>query len=244
MEGALTYTVCITGTTRGIGLELARQYAKDGWKVLACSRHPEAQSLKDLTDEFENVSVLELDVRNEQHIETLAKLLQGQLIDLLINSAGIYGQMENDDEGEQAFDSVTAGAMKKVFMVNAVAPLMISRALLPSVEISQLKTMVTISSRGGSISDNTSGGAYAYRPSKAAVNMVMKSLAVELIPKQIRVLLLHPGWVKTDMGGPNALIDVETSVKEMRQFLDEKTRDQTLDTDNIFFNRQGDLVPW
>jgi len=240
----MNYTVCITGTTRGIGLELAKQYAEAGWKVLACSRHPEATALQELKNSYPHLSVLELDVCNAQQITKLANRLQNTPIDLLINSAGIFGQKEEEDEPDQAFETITPQTLQDVFMTNAIAPLMVARSLLNNLIESQLKTVVTITSRAGSIGDNTSGGMYAYRASKAAINMLMKSFAVDLHAKQIKVFLLHPGWVKTDMGGPDALITAETSVKGMRQVIDEKAKEPTINTQNLFFNYQGEELPW
>ena len=240
----MSYTVCITGTTRGIGLELAKQYAEAGWKVLACSRHPEAVALQTLKNLNSNLSILELDVCNQRHIEKLARDLQDTPIDLLINSAGIYSKEEENDEDTQTLEAVSLENMQAVFRTNSIAPLMISQALLNNLMISQLKTNVTITSRVGSISDNLSGGSYAYRASKAAVNMVMKGLAVDLYSKKIKVLLLHPGWVKTDMGGPEAPIDVTSSVRGMRTVINEKIKEQIPDTENLFFNYRGESLPW
>lgn len=237
-------TVCITGTTRGIGLELAKQYAEAGWDVLACSRHPKTAALQALKNLHSNLSILELDVCDQRQIEKLARDVQDTPIDLLINSAALYGKDEEDDEHKQTFETVSPEAMQAVFTTNSIAPLMLSRALLNNLMRSKLKTIVTVTSRGGSIGDNTSGGAYAYRASKAAVNMVMKGLAVDLQLQKIKVLLLHPGWVKTDMGGPDALIDVTTSVEGMRRVIDEKIKEQVLDTENLFFNYRGEGLPW
>jgi NAD(P)-dependent dehydrogenase (short-subunit alcohol dehydrogenase family) len=237
-------TVLITGTNRGIGLEFAKQYAEAGWDVMACSRHPEANALQDLKRKHSNVSVWELDVCNEEQIKNLANNLQEKPIDLLINSAGIYGHQESDEETHQPLMTVTPEAMLKVYKVNCVAPVMVTRSLLNNIGRSELKTIVTISSRAGSIGDNTSGDTYAYRPSKAAVNMVMKSLAVDLKPQNIKVLLLSPGWVKTDMGGPDALIDAQTSVKRMRQIIDDRIQNPTIETGDIFYHYNGEKLPW
>lgn len=134
--------------------------------------------------------------------------------------------------------------MCKVYLVDCIALLLVSRALLNNVLKSQLKTIATISSRAGSISDNKSGGDYAYRPAKAGVNQIMKSLAVEKKDQELRVLPLSPGWVKTDMGGPDAKIDSETSVKGMHQVIDTQIKKPTIDTDNIFFHYDGTILPY
>jgi NAD(P)-dependent dehydrogenase (short-subunit alcohol dehydrogenase family) len=243
-EHHMKHTVCITGTTRGIGLEFAKQYAEAGWEVLACSRHPQAPVLQELKKEYTNVSIWELDVCMEDQIKQLAKDLQDKPIDLLINNAGIYGLKEDDDDADQTLETVSIEAMEKVYRVNCIGPLLVTRSLLNNIKKSQLKTIVTITSRAGSIGDNSSGDMYAYRPSKAGVNIVMKSLAVQLKPQEIRVLLLHPGWVKTDMGGTGAEVDVQTSVSKMRQVIEKQTLNPEIDTDNLFFNRQGEILPW
>jgi len=240
----MNHTVLITGTTRGIGLEFAKQYAEAGWEVLACARRVEAPGLQALKNKYSNLSILELDVCDQQQIEKLSTRLQGKPIDLLINSAGIFGIKEEGREENQTFETVDGKAMQTVFMTNTVAPLMIARALINNLVKSQLKTVVTITSRVGSIQDNTSGGMYAYRASKVAVNMVMKSFAVDLQSEKIKVILLHPGWVKTDMGGPDALVDVETSVTGMRQVIDQKINGSTINTQNLFFNYENNELPW
>lgn len=236
----MSNTVCITGTTRGIGLEFVKQYAEVGWKVFACSRHPKATALQRLKSMYSNVSILKLDVCEQSQIEKLAIGLQDIPIDLLINSAGIYGS----DEYKQNFENVRFEEMQGVFMTNSLAPLVISRTLLPNLVSGELKTIVTLTSRMGSISDNTSGGSYAYRVSKAAINMVMKNLAIDLQSKKIKVILLHPGWVKTDLGGPEALIGVTDSVKGMRTVIDKKLKEEAINTEHLFFNYRGEIVPW
>lgn len=236
----MTNTVFITGATRGIGLELSKQYAKANWKVLACSRHPETPDLQALKNLHSNVSIVKLDVSNQDEIKKVATDLRDTPIDLLINCAGIYG----NGKREQDLEDITPEDMEAVFKTNSIAPLMVSRAFLPQLELSRFKTIVTISSRIGSITDNTSGEIYAYRTSKAAVNMIMKSLAVDLSPKKIKVILLHPGWVKTDMGGAGADIDVSTSVEGMRRVIESKLEVSTPDTEHLFFNYKGEAIPW
>ncbi|MGB2833959.1 MAG: SDR family oxidoreductase [Methylotenera sp.] len=203
------YTVLITGANRGIGLEFCKQYASDGWQVLACCRHPQsATMLQALAAKHSHVKVLALEVGDFEQIEALALTLEDNAIDVLINNAGVYPQTDSN-----------AGDWAEAFKINSMAPLKMAQAFTPHVAKSTLKKIATLSSKMGSLDDNTSGGSYIYRSSKAAVNMVMKSLSIDLKPAGIAVVTLHPGWVQTDMGGSNALINTQTSVTGLRKVI-------------------------
>ena len=213
-------TTLITGTNRGIGLEFTRQYAADGWRVLACARRPDrSDALNTLAAQYsKQISVHRLDVGDDLGIDQLASSLTGQPIDLLINNAGVYtdprgGALNNDDYE----------AWTRSFLINTMATLKMVRAFRPHVVGSGQKTVVTISSKMGSIAENDSGGSYMYRSSKAAVNMVVKTLAIDLKPAGVIAIVLHPGWVKTDMGGPHALISSMQSVSGMREVISRLT---------------------
>ena len=121
-----------------------------------------------------------------------------------------------------------------------VAPVMLAQALLDNVASGNRKLIASITSKMGSLADNTSGGSYAYRSSKTALNMAMKSLAIDLHDRGISVIVLHPGWVQTDMGGPNGLINVDESVMQMRKILDQAGPDES----GRFFDRDGSVIPW
>jgi len=227
------HTVLITGANRGLGLEFTKQYAQDGWQVLACCRDPESASqLKSLASSKPDIKLLPLDVSDFSQVDKLSKELKGQSIDLLINNAGIY---PDSSWGHINYDD-WAQALK----INAMAPLKMSEAFLENVTSSQLKKIVTLSSKMGSLDDNTSGGSYIYRTSKTAVNMVMKSLAIDLKPKGIASTVLHPGWVQTDMGGPNGLINTQQSVAGMRKVIDQLT----LQNSGRFIAYDGKEIPW
>lgn len=199
----------ITGANRGIGLEFVKQYAKDGWQVFACCREPEsAHELQALTKTQHNIQVMALDVAEFDQIDILAAALRDRKIDLLINNAGIYPPSD--------FNHVNYEEWETAFRVNSMAPFKMTKAFTPHLSKGQLKKVATLSSKMGSIDDNTSGGSYIYRTSKTAANMVMKSLAIDLHAIGISVVTLHPGWVQTDMGGSNALIDTRTSVSGLR----------------------------
>ncbi|MGR8940475.1 MAG: SDR family oxidoreductase [Gammaproteobacteria bacterium] len=225
-------TVLVTGANRGLGLEFCRQYAAEGWDVLACCRHPEkAGQLAVLP----NVRVLELDVGDFAEIDRLAKELKDTAIDVLINNAGVYG-----DSSGHGFGQLDYAAWTRTLLINTQAPVKMAEAFLPHLQRGKHKRLVSVSSQMGSIADNGSGGSILYRTSKAALNAAMKSLAIDLKGLDIGVLVLHPGWVKTDMGGPNALIDAETSVTGMRRVIAESTSKQS----GCFVKYDGSSLPW
>ncbi|SFW25177.1 SDR family oxidoreductase [Nitrosovibrio sp. Nv17] len=226
-------TVLVTGANRGIGLEFCRQYAADGWRVLACARQPGTSgALHALAAGHPGqVTVHGLDVGVSDHIDALARSLDSHPIDLLLNNAGVYPP---DDPALD--EAVWAGA----FLINAIAPLHMARAFAPHLARGTGKIIATLSSKMGSISDNSSGGSYLYRSSKAAANMLMKTLAVDLAPAGILTVALHPGWVRTDMGGPNALISAEQSVSGMRAVIARLTPADS----GTFIAYDGRPVPW
>ena len=228
-------TILITGANRGIGLEFVKQYANEQCQVIACCRNPSlAKELTALNDKNANVDLLTLDINNQDHIEQLKNQFSNKPLDCLINNAGVYGK-----SGE-TFATLSTENMINTFSSNVCGTLSVCQALLQPISKSQEKMIVTISSKMGSIDDNQSGSAYAYRASKTALNAVMKSLAIDTKPKGIRVLILHPGWVKTDMGGPNAAISTEKSVTGMRHVIDHL---DTSDSGN-FYNYDGSPISW
>lgn len=232
MEGNMSTTL-ITGTNRGIGLEFTKQYAEAGWNVLACCRHPEsADKLNALAAQHSNITIYPLDVANFKQVDALAEQLNNVAIDVLINNAGVYpsGGL-SDKEVEDWLNG---------FKINSIAPLKIATAFTPHIAKSELKKLATLSSKMGSIDDNTSGGSYMYRTTKTAVNMVMKSLSIDLEPSGIAVVTLHPGWVETDMGGSNALINTETSVRGLRKVIDKLSLANT----GKFIAYDGKQIAW
>lgn len=230
-------TVLITGANRGIGLEFARQYAADGWQVVACCRQPrQAEALNRLADQYKDrFSIHRLDVRELAEIDQLSHKLQDLPIDILINNAGVYPHAQNGE-----FDRISYDDWMEAFRVNTFAPLKMVEALIEQIACSQLKIVATITSKMGSIADNQRGGSYIYRSSKAAVNMVVKSLAIDLQPRGIIAVLLHPGWVQTDMGGRGALISTKQSVTGMKSILGRVTHSDT----GKFIAYDGQHIPW
>lgn len=227
----------ITGTNRGIGLEFSKQYAETGWRVFACCRHPgKADALKQLAAQHPgSLSLHALDVADFDQIEGLAAELAGEKIDLLVNNAGIYA-----DTFRGGFGATDYQAWLRAFCVNTTAPLKMAETFASQIAQSQQKKIVCISSKMGSIAENTSGGCYLYRSSKAALNMVVKSLSIDLAPRGLLTAALHPGWVQTDMGGPNALITTQQSVAGMRQVIEQLTSQQS----GGFYAYDGKEIPW
>ena len=231
-------TLLITGANRGIGLEFCRQYAAAGWRVLACCRDPgKADALNKLAARYPDlVKPHALDITNHAQIEQLARTLADEAIDLLINNAGVYPTA--DKRG--GFGHTDYAEWMAAFNINTMAPLKMVEAFVQQIARSKLKLIVTITSQMGSIADNSSGGSYLYRSSKAAANMVVKSLAVDLKEKGITSVAFNPGWVKTDMGGPNAMIPVEQSVADMRKVIAGLTPADT----GKFIGNDGLVIPW
>jgi NAD(P)-dependent dehydrogenase (short-subunit alcohol dehydrogenase family) len=230
-------TALITGASRGIGLEFCRQYAADGWRVLACCRHPErSDALNKLAAQYpELIELHALDVVDHAQIKHLAQVLASESIDLLVNNAGIYPDSDNRGFGHTDYAEWT-----RAFRINTMAPLKMAESFAGQITGSKLKTIVTITSMMGSIADNRGGGSYLYRSSKAAVNMVVKSLSIDLKPAGITAVVFHPGWVKTDMGGPNALVSAEQSVSGMRRLIGRLT----IADSGKFFGYDNREIPW
>jgi len=229
-------TVLVTGANRGLGLEFCRQYAGAGWEVLACCRQPgQAEDLSQLAGQFKSIELFALDVADFAQVDTLASRMSGRAIDVLINNAGIFG-----DKPGKGFGLVDYEAWSQTLRVNTQAPVKIAEAFLSHIQAGDRKLLVAISSLMGSIADNTSGGGLLYRTSKAALNAAMKTLAIDLSKFSVGVLTLHPGWVKTDMGGPNALIDAAESVTGMRAVIEGFSLPQS----GCFVNYSGKPMPW
>ncbi len=209
------HTVLITGTNRGLGLEFTKQYAADGWQVIACCRAPKtAAALSALAKAYpDNLIIYALDVADFAQIDALAERLKDKKIDILLNNAGIYP--------DSSLDTINYEGWAQAFKINTMAPYKMVEAFIQNVTKSELKKIVVLSSKMGSLSDNTSGGSYIYRTSKAATNMMMKSLSLDLKAQGIACGIFHPGWVQTDMGGPNGLINTQQSVVGLRQVITE-----------------------
>lgn len=231
-------TILITGANRGIGLELAKQYLNAGWQVIACCRDPaNANELNKLAhQQLENKKLLiaKLDVTHSEDIKRLANELKDFSIDICINNAGIWGP------SDMSFGAIEPNSWLKAFEINTIAPLMLAQALINQIARSKHKIIANISSIMGSVSANTEGNTYVYRSSKAALNAVTKSLAIDLKPKDITVVALHPGWVKTAMGGPDAEISAEQSVAGIKKILSSLTLNDT----GCFISYDDKVLSW
>lgn len=229
-------TVLVTGANRGLGLEFARQYAADGWRVFAACRDPAAaKELGELAGGSGGaIRVLALDVTDAESVRAAAQSLADEVIDVLINNAGVGSPRK------QRLGSLDYAAWARVLDVNSLGPMRVTEAFLDHVARGGGKKVVTITSAMGSIADNASGGSYAYRSSKAAVNIVVKSLSIDLAPRGVTCVVVHPGWVRTDMGGPDGKLTPAESVAALRKLI---AGLEPRDTGR-FFNYDGKTYPW
>lgn len=211
--------VLITGANRGIGLELTRQYQDDGWDVTAFVRKP-SDGLDDVAAKG-NVKVVAADLTDDAALKAAVDAVDVESLDLLINNAGMMGSPKyaGTDRAWQPFGSFDREEWHEVFDINVFTPLALTELLVDKLRAAENPVVAMMSSQLGSIDSNLSGGLYVYRASKTAVNAVMKSLAVNLKDDGINCVSLHPGWVKTDMGGPNAEVPVSMSASGLRNVL-------------------------
>ncbi|WFB49057.1 SDR family oxidoreductase [Vibrio coralliilyticus] len=224
-------TVLITGANRGIGLSLVKNYLAQGWQVHATYRSE--KSSQDLLElEGDNLTCHPLDVTDYQGLSEFANALPA--LDVLINNAGYYGPKG------YGFGNTDIDEWRKVLEINTIAPLKLVEALFPNLQKGQLKKIACLSSKVGSMTENTSGGGYIYRSSKAALNSVVKSLSNDLSSQDFTVLALHPGWVQTEMGGPNALIDTQTSAAGLVEVIERAD----ISRSGEFINYDGSALPW
>lgn len=228
--------ILITGASRGIGLEMVRYAINKGWRVFACCRHPQQAETLLSTAKLANgqVNVHVADMNELATIQALAYELRNEAIDMLINNAGIYGTDNN------RFGTVDVVSWQQAFMVNTIAPLKMVEALAENLLMGSSRTVACMSSKMGSMADNGYGNSYIYRSSKAALNAVVKSLSIDLREQGIKTVALHPGWVKTDMGGPNAKISTADSVAQMMATL----QGLGMEDSGRFIDIDGSDIPW
>ncbi len=236
-------SILVTGANRGLGLEFVRQYAGDGWQVHACCRDPgSADALGEIARlSGGRVRLHALALGDASSITALARDLAGQPIDVLVNNAGTYGLKGFAEGGmeAQAFGSMEYDGWEHAFAINTMAPLRVIEALIANVAASDQKKIFTISSSMGSIGAPP-GGHLAYGSTKAAVNFVMSSLAMELRGQGITVMSLHPGWVDTDMGGAMAPLKPADSIAGLKKVI----AGASLATSGQFVGWDGNQVPW
>ena len=244
-------TILVTGTNKGIGLEFARQYLNDGFKVIAtCRNLSKLDGLDRLVNSFpDRISIYQMELLDEKSIESFSSKIKDIPIDIFINNAGLtFGYSRNaklSNTGISLNKLNTFGYIKSenwlpIFKANCIAPLLLTQLLYRNFLLGNQKKIVFISSKPASITENTGGSMYMSRSSRSALNQVIKSLSVDLIKDGISVASISPGWVKTDSGGINALIDVHTSVTGIKKIINELTLENT----GNFWDYNGELIPW
>ena len=230
-------SILITGSNRGLGLEWSRQYAELGWRVYATCRFPEqADALQQLAVQYPSLSMHHLDVTDTSHIQQLANTLQDQPLDILVNNAGVYFERW----GKDTLGSIDYAAWLETYQVNILGAVQVTEALRNSLSRSSKRLVVMTTSHMGSIAEIAGPNDYAYRSSKAALNAVVKGMVYELAPLGIGILLVHPGWVRTRMGGQQGRFTVTESVHNMRKLVDQFR----LQDSGHFCRYDGVTIPW
>jgi NAD(P)-dependent dehydrogenase (short-subunit alcohol dehydrogenase family) len=220
-------TILITGANRGLGLEFVRQYAAAGWRVLATVRDP----LSGRATSEAGGQVYVADIADETSLRRLKTSVAATMFDIVLNNAGVYGD-------RQDFGDVDVAEFLRVVRTTNIAPLKIAETFADRMDGRRI--IAAVSSKMGSVADNGSGGSYAYRASKAALNMVVKGLAADLRPRGITTVALSPGWVRTDMGGAAAPLEASEAVAGMRAVLDRLSPADS----GKFFHFDGTELPW
>lgn len=229
-------TLLITGANRGIGLELCKQYLAEGWTIHATCRQPEnSYELNQLCQASNgSMTVHPLDVTNYEQMKNLKQVLKSTPIDILLNNAGVYAKDASQ------FGESDEASWDEAVRVNLLAPLKMMESFVDHVGDSKQRLIVNMSSKMGSMADNGSGGAYAYRATKAALNAVTVSAAQDLKHRDITVIVMHPGWVRTDMGGPNGEISAPECAEQLRAIFSKLT----LKDSGKFLDIDGTEIPW
>lgn len=231
----MAYTFFVTGAARGLGAEFVRQLSARGDRVIATARVANAEMAEAAS--AGPVRRLVLDVGTEPGIAGLGAQIGGEAIDVLVNNAGVSSEA-------RTIATLSAAELQRVFMVNSFAPILVTRQLSPCLKRGTRKLVVNISSQLGSIANNAGpgggGSSYAYRASKAALNMLTVSMGHELKGEGIACVAMHPGWVRTDMGGEKAPLSPEESVRSMLRTIDRLTMADT----GRFINHDGAVIPY
>lgn len=233
-------TVLITGASRGLGLEHARQYAEKGWQVIACAREPaSALDLQRIGEAHSRLRLLALDVTDHPEVDRAAASLHDTAVDVVLNNAGTYGPL--GAPAGMAYQSLTSmdfDIWREMLEVNLLGAFKVAVAFRAHLMRAQRPLLVMMSSGLGSIEQNLKGHSYAYRTSKAGLNMLARGMAAEW--PEIIVVAMAPGWTRTDLGGPDAPISASESVSAQQQTFDRLTiRDS-----GRYIDRLGDPVPW
>lgn len=232
-------TVLVTGANRGLGLGLVKAFLADGSRVIAVNRSPSPELEQESSDRLE---VIHCNLTDDLALADLAKHLQDRTIDVLINNAGMMLRpaFEASERSVQGFGHFDRKSWHQLFDINLFTPMRMAELFVENIARAPRGRIVTISSMLGSMELNTSGGIYAYRASKAGVNAIMKSMAIDLADRGIIAIAQHPGWVKTDMGGNGADIDVQTSVNGMKAVIDDLKPEDS----GKLLSWDGTEMPW
>lgn len=234
-------TVLVTGANRGLGYEHVKQYAQKGWKVIACARNPKkATELDNLKDKYDDNFIIEqLEVIDHPRIEELAEKYSNTPIDILINNAGTTGPLGVPGAMDyQKIDSMDYEIWRDILEVNLISPFKVATAFHDHIAQSEKKLLIMMSSDLGSIEQNTFGGFYSYRASKAALNIISKGMSVDW--QDLTVIALAPGWCKTYLGGEEAEIHPDESVKNQQAMFEKIITSNS----GMFLDRFGKEVPW
>ncbi len=231
----------ITGANRGLGLEFVRQYAARGDVVHACCRVPDkAGELLELAGDHEQLVVHQLDVSDFDAIDALAASLHGVAIDTLINNAGVFGpKPQAHQDFRQSLGHIDYEIFTEILRVNTLAPVKLSEALLENIAAAKDRQIIGITSEAGSFVAGAHG-LFAYSTSKAALNRAMLNLSAVVKDRNITVIVINPGWVKTEMGGPAAVLEVEEAIAAMIEHFDQLQ----LSDSGKFFDYDGRIIPW
>ncbi len=231
----MSESVLITGSSGGIGLALAEEFACAGWQVFATARAPERPELSALADKWENLAVLALDVCDESTIAKAAERLGGKPLEVLVNNAAVF-----PGEGHEPFESLDLDWFHQAFDTNVVGVARVTRAFLPHLRRSAHARIANISSGAGSLSEKEDFNYYPYSVSKAALNMLTRALAAEFRSTGIIITTISPGWVKTRMGGANAPLSPRESACSLFKTISSLTMDQS----GKFLGRDGEPYAW
>lgn len=240
-ESKLQSTIFVTGANRGLGLEFVKQYLATGSQVIASCRNPDAAAeLKTLESQNDTLTVYEMDVADHEAIDRVTESLKGRPIDILLNNAGIFGPKRlAENDLRQSFGSIDYDIWAQLVRVNAMAPMKLAENLIPNLLAGKQRKIVSLTSFMGSIT-HAEAGVYAYRASKAALNITMAALANELAPQNMIVTMFNPGWVKTDMGGDEASVEIPDSISSLRH----QIAGLTMANSGQFLDYDGSELPW